>query len=95
MEAPAIVGAGSHLGPENAMGHYLLGVASGVAEQHAAKLRAQSEWREAAQLRPNLSKGTEAPGTSASQHADWGEGAPAKLRVHGRISQCVPGESLI
>ena len=39
MEAPAIVGAGSHLGPENAMGHYLLGVASGVTEQHAAKLR--------------------------------------------------------
>ncbi len=54
--------------PDNALGHYQLGLAykgKGNTQQ------AQSEWREATRLRPGLSEAWLALGASAAQQRDW------------------------
>ena len=54
--------------PENALAHYQLGMA--FAEK-GNQQQAESEWREAVRLRPNLSEAWLALSRSAAQKADW------------------------
>jgi tetratricopeptide (TPR) repeat protein len=59
--------------PGNAMGHYQLGTAF---QRKGSSQQAQSEWREAVRLRPNLSEAWRALGADALQHGDWRELEP-------------------
>jgi len=54
--------------PDNALGHYHLGVAF---KQKGNPEQADSEWREAVRLRPNLSEAWIALGASAAARSDW------------------------
>jgi tetratricopeptide (TPR) repeat protein len=67
-EALATLQSASKMAPDNAFGHYQLGLAL---DQQGNSQQAEQEWREAVRIRPNYSEAWVALATKAVRKSDW------------------------